>query len=83
MASSTQSNAFFFCNEPRAPSCVDGSGYFDDSSEFDRCKSDVESFVSETKDFVQCLTDASNEAVKAGNDAVEQFNCRAEGRSYC
>jgi hypothetical protein len=80
---STPSPASFYCSEPREPSCVDGSGYFDDSSEFESCKSDVESFVSDTKEYVTCLTDASNDAVQVSNKAVEQFNCRAEGKSYC
>jgi hypothetical protein len=82
-SNSTPSSASFYCSEPREPSCVDGSGYFDDSSEFESCKSDVESFVSDTKEYVSCLTDASNEAIQASNKAVEQFNCRAEGKSYC
>jgi hypothetical protein len=79
----TPTLASFYCSEPREPSCVDGSGYFDDSSEFESCKSEVGRFVSDTKEYVSCLTDASNEAIQASNKAVEQFNCRAEGKSYC
>jgi hypothetical protein len=75
-------SAFAFCSEPSEPSCVDGSGYFDDQDEFERCKSEVESYISD-KEYAECLANERNEAIDAANRIVEKFNCRAEGRSIC
>lgn len=80
---SQQSRAFFYCNEPSEPSCVDGNGFFDDQSDFDNCKSEVESYINDVKEFSQCLIDANEAALKSSGEIVEKFNCRAEGRSYC
>lgn len=73
----------YFCSEPSEPYCVDGSGYFDDQYEFDRCKSEVESYVSDVETYSQCLATQRNQAIEKANEVVEKFNCRAEGRSYC
>ena len=75
--------ATMFCSEPSEPYCVDGNGYFDDESQFNSCKSEVEDYLSDVKTYTQCLTDESNDAVRKSNDIVEKFNCRAAGKSYC
>ena len=75
--------AYMFCSEPSEPYCVDGSGYFDDKYSFESCKSDVESYVQDIADYVECLRVEQNEKIQKSNDIMEKFNCRAEGQSYC
>lgn len=80
---SLSTSAFASCSEPSEPSCIDGYGAFDDDWSFNSCKSEVESFVSETEDYVRCLKRKCNEAVENANAAIEKFNCRAKGGSVC
>ena len=60
-----------------------GNGFFDDQSDFESCKSEVEDYVRNVKSFSQCLVDANDEAVRKSNEIIEKFNCRAAGKSYC
>ncbi len=76
-------HAFLYCSEPTEPYCLDGSGYFDDRWAFDSCRNDVEQFVREAEDYVDCLEDEQSEVIDQANKAIERFNCRAEGGSYC
>lgn len=69
-----------FCNEPSRPYCLD---YGLDKYNFDTCRYEVEQFVKRTKEFIQCLDDASSSAADAAKKAVKKFNCLAERNSYC
>lgn len=73
----------YYCSEPSKPDCVDGSGYFDDQSDFTSCKSEVENYVDDVRRYSECLTDETNATIRESNEIVEKFNCRAEGRSFC
>ena len=74
--------ASMFCSEPSKP-YRDGSGFFDDESEFERCKSEVESDVDDVKRYTECLSQAADDAIRESNDVVDKFNCRAKGGSVC
>lgn len=76
-------NALMLCREPSAPSCVSGYYEFNDQYAFDSCKSDVESYLSDVSDYRSCLIDASNDAAEQANEVIEDFNCKAEGNSFC
>jgi hypothetical protein len=73
------SSAFFRCSEPDAPYCATSYGAFDDEYDFDRCKSDMESYQSEVEEFLGCLKRESEQTLSEYNDAVESFNRRARG----
>lgn len=73
----------YYCSEPIRPSCIDRYGTFDDECSFDRCKREVESYLSEVEDFRSCLADAHRQAGDEADAVVERFNCKAQGRSYC
>lgn len=79
----TPSHAYVLCNEPREPYWVDGNGYFDDEGQFNSCKSEVEDYLRDVKDYTQCLADEQTKTVQQSNQIVEKFNCRAAGKSYC
>lgn len=75
--------AYLFCSEPDEPYCLDQIGGFEDEWEFSRCRDEVEQFVDETQDFVECLARAQEEADDAVREAIEKFNCMAEGNTIC
>lgn len=68
-----------FCSEPSAPSCVTRYGSFDDEDDYDRCKRQLNSYRSEVESYLSCLKDASDDAIREYNDAVQSFNRRAKG----
>ena len=71
--------AFYFCSEPTKPYCVDRYDKFDDEWEYRRCRSELESFKSQTEEFVECLKRAADEALNEYRRAVQSFNRRARG----
>lgn len=74
---------YMYCTEPSEPFCITSFGTFDDQWSFDRCRRDVEMFLSEVDEYRDCLLRNSNEAVDHANQVIERFNCRAEGRTFC
>ncbi|MCE6958838.1 hypothetical protein LAZ40_07220 [Cereibacter sphaeroides] len=72
-----------YCNEPDAPFCVEQYGAFDDEGEFDRCRDEVEDYVSDVEDYRNCLVEAHDEAGEEASEVVERFNCKAEGNDFC
>jgi hypothetical protein len=71
------SGAWGYCSEPTAPSCVDGYGKFNEEYEFQRCRNDVESFRSDTEEYLSCLRRKGEEARTNFSNAVDSFNRRA------
>jgi hypothetical protein len=80
--------ALAYCSEPSAPSCASRYGSFDDEWEFDRCKSEMESYQSDVEQFISCNNDEAQRAVEEAkraseraaseySDAVDHFNRRA------
>ncbi|WP_309086405.1 hypothetical protein [Chelativorans sp.] len=68
-----------YCSEPSAPYCAEQYGEFDDGYEFERCKSEMESYRADVESYLDCLREASEQALSEYNDAVESFNRRARG----
>ena len=84
------SPALAYCSEPSAPYCATRYGAFDDESEFRRCKREMESYQTETQDFLSCqkreaddllstMKRKSDSVIDDYNSAVESFNRRARG----
>lgn len=67
------------CTAPNAPFCATTYGKFDDDSDFNLCKSEMETYRSEVEDFLHCRKRESQEALDEYNNAVESFNRRASG----
>jgi hypothetical protein len=65
------------CYKPDAPYCATSYGQFDDRSDFDSCKSRMESYKSEVEDFLSCQRRESQQTIDDYNEAVESFNRRA------
>ena len=81
-------SAYAYCSEPPAPNCASQYGSFDDQWEFDRCKSEMESYQNDVEEFMRCnnrlaeeaIDDArrkNNNASSSYNDAINSFNSRA------
>lgn len=80
------SATYLYCSKPIPPSCLDQFGEFDEWS-FRQCRNAVESFVQEVQQFQQCVIyeaeRINSEARQEADQAVERFNCRAQGDSFC
>lgn len=79
-------NAAAYCSKPDAPYCASEYGAFDGEDEFDRCKSEMNSYQSEVEDFISCLNREIEDLKRQGGsaadeyeDAVASFNRRAQG----
>ncbi len=80
---STSASAFLFCSEPTKPSCIDRYGTFDDELSFDRCKSEVESYLRNAQSYRSCLIDQVNNTKSEANAVVDKFNFKAKGGIVC
>lgn len=78
-AVSITAEAGAFCTKPDAPYCAASFGAFDDRSDFESCRSEMESYKSNVEEFLSCQKRESDSAVSDYNDAVESFNRRARG----
>ena len=88
LASCWTTHAAAFCSEPSAPFCASSFGAFSDQWDFDRCKSEMESYKDDVERFMQCNADEAEEAARKArdeneeaaseySDAVASFNRRA------
>ena len=73
------SEAFFCPSKPRVPFCADRFGQFDNQSDFDRCRREMESYKSDVASYADCQRQLAEDAVKEFNSAVASFNRRARG----
>lgn len=83
MTSLAASQAFAFpryCSEPQKPHCVMYADRFQSQHEFDMCKHDVERFVDDWKDYIDCVSDNASDEI---DETIRKFNCMARGESVC
>lgn len=69
-------SVFALCFEPSAPYCASSYGPFDSEWEFDSCRRDMDTYLDELQEHVQCVQD---DAMDQYQDAVDSFNRRAGG----
>ena len=79
----SDADASLYCSEPTEPSCISMLAISRDEFSFDTCRSEVESYLDEVRDYQQCLRDEINEKTDEANRVVEQFNCYAQGNELC
>lgn len=72
-----------YCSEPSEPYCLDILDDASDRSDIESCRWEVESFVSDSQEYVRCLKQAADEAVEKSNDSITKYNCRARRESFC
>jgi hypothetical protein len=80
---STSASAILFCSKPTEPSCIDRFGTFSDEWSFNRCKSEVESYMSDATSYRSCLINEINSVKSEVDTVVERFNCKAKGGTFC
>jgi hypothetical protein len=75
-----------YCSKPTPPYCATQYGTFNDQYEFDRCRSEMQFYLSDVEAYQSCLRREQEdlrrkheEALREYNDAVESFNRRARG----
>lgn len=87
-----------YCSSPRKPSCVNAYGTFDESFSFEICRSYMERFLRDVDRYAECINDQAQQAIdeiveeaqreiaearEEADEAVELFNCKAQGNSIC
>lgn len=73
------------CREPSEapPRCTDqsfGRTIFESDWQAQSCREDVRRYLDDVERWVRCVRDDAQRRMDA---AVEQFNCKAEGRKFC
>ncbi len=73
------------CREPpdTPPRCTDqsfGRTFFENEWRARSCRNEVRRYLDDLERWVRCVRDDANRRMDA---AVEQFNCKAEGRKFC
>jgi hypothetical protein len=66
---------------PEKPSCFTMPFEGDDIL-FEDCRSQMQSYKSSMRDYLDCLKAESDEAIEEYNSTVRSFNCNAQG-SFC
>lgn len=61
----------FVCFAPSEPYCVRGYSSFGSQSEYDSCKRDVEDYLEQLKDYVQCVIRTAQDKQ---NQIIDDFN---------
>jgi hypothetical protein len=75
--------AQMFCSPPREPSCIETLRWSRDEFAFQLCRMEVEAFRREVRDYLRCLADEGNRAIRDLDRAIDRFNCHARGGSFC
>jgi hypothetical protein len=65
------------CSKPDAPSCATSYGKFDDQTDLEICKREMEEYRSDVEHFLDCQKQETREAVDEYKEAVETFKDRA------
>ena len=53
----------FYCYKPTMPYCVE-FGNFNSDSDFEMCKMEIENYLRDLQEYIQCLEDEINEAIE-------------------
>lgn len=68
------------CFRPDPPRCADYLTASSSGSEFDNCRSEIESFRDEVREFIDCQGRERDEVLQELEDEVRQFNDCARDR---
>lgn len=71
-----------WCSEPSQPYCIDDYDGFT-RTEFDSCRYDVEAYLRDVRQYVECLQEEQQKVSGEADEVIENFNCLASGESYC
>ncbi len=82
--------AQMYCSAPSEPSCIGMMSFSRDQMSFDLCRSQVQSYRSETTSYLACLRrgqeeamEQANEAIRRRNQAVQELNRVVERFNAC
>lgn len=78
-----KASAYRHCHEPDLPDCVERGGGFSNGWDRDLCHNAVENFGNEVDAYTRCLARQQEEVREKAQEAMRQFNCRVQDRSYC
>ena len=79
----TTQASYWFCSEPRKPSCIDQYGTFDNEWSFRRCRDSVEDYLDDVSEFQSCLANWHEDIGKEADKLVDRFNCKARQELFC
>lgn len=70
----SHSRAAMLCSEPIEPVCVGIERTYESESLKNRCKADVNDYLSKVEDYVSCLREEAKEKEKQANELKEKFD---------
>lgn len=76
-------SAQMYCSRPSVPYCISSNYTYTDDFAFSRCRSEVQSYISRVNSYVRCLQDEVNDVNREADRAIDQFNCKAQGNTFC
>lgn len=77
------SYATFYCTAPSEPFCLRMSYTYDNEHSFDSCRRSMLNYQEDVVDYQQCLEEEYQRALEELEEAIEHWNCRASGKSFC
>ena len=67
----------YFCSRPNKPYCVSSYQKFRDQNEYTSCKFEVEEYLDNIREYVECLEMEREDAVSESEEVIQDFNSRA------
>lgn len=84
LALATSVSAYGYCSEPSSePWCLSDDDSFKNGGDFDSCRWEVERFVADVNEYVECLAGEQEEQIERADDVIRRFNCGAESGEAC
>lgn len=68
---------------PALPACLDNLMILRDQLSLSMCKTELSAYVDDMDQYSRCLAAENKEAIREGNEAIENYNCIARGSSVC
>jgi hypothetical protein len=73
-ALSPANGQLYFCDRPREPSCIDTLAVLRDEVTFQSCRYDMEDFRRRVREYVECLHNEQDDAIRVLNKTKDRFN---------
>ena len=71
------------CIEPSEPSCIGSRYSFEEQLAAVRCRRDVDYYLREAGEFVNCLERKKQTIMQRSNQVLSRLNCRIRGELQC
>ena len=71
------------CVTATPPTCVEGTGYFDNKDAEQACRDAVKTYQKSVNEFWDCQRAQASAVNDEARKVIRQFNCRVRGKETC